>query len=151
MSHISSMHCGVPDKLLTNVRPHEKLVEPLASSLAALYDRLLAAKLQKDRVPILVEVSKIYADMQFFFSTIWLYTQIVEVTTAHRPRNFQEYLWYSTFTAALILIQDVPISFCSHKSKIIMHTFQTPTELWDACPIKVHHMHLFEYISIFHF
>lgn len=71
---------------------------------------------------------------------IWLLIiclQIVEIVAAHRPRNFQEYLWYSTFTTALMLIQKLPISFSSQKAKMIMHTFQTPTELWDACPIKV--------------
>lgn len=37
----------------------------------------------------------------------------------------------------LMLVRDMPPAFCVHKSKLIMHTFQTPTELWDACPIKI--------------
>lgn len=37
----------------------------------------------------------------------------------------------------LMLVRNMPLAFCIHKSKLILHTFQTPTELWDACPIKI--------------
>lgn len=62
---------------------------------------------------------------------------MVTLVTRHRPRNFAEFWWYVDFTAILMLVQDTPLAFCIQKSKLIMHTFQTPTELWDACPIKI--------------
>lgn len=62
---------------------------------------------------------------------------MVTLVTRHRPRNFAEFWWYSDFTAMLMLVQNTPLAFCIQKSKLIMHTFQTPTELWDACPIKI--------------
>lgn len=62
---------------------------------------------------------------------------MVTLVTRHRPRNFAEFWWYADFTAMLMLVQDTPLAFCIQKSKLIMHTFQTPTELWDACPIKI--------------
>lgn len=62
---------------------------------------------------------------------------MVTIATRHRPRNFAEFWWYTDFTAMLMLVQNTPLAFCIQKSKLIMHTFQTSTELWDACPIKI--------------